>query len=363
MSGGGLDGLRDEVRRIDDEILRLARKRARVAARIGRWKQRHQLPVRDYETEQEVLEVTEERCLRYGLDPEVGRQITRALISGAVRTQEQLRETRHVGSLKKISILGGKGKMGTWLAHYMHSRGHQVTIHDPAGRLRGFRNTGSFERAVSAAEIVLLSVPLRTAPSVYRKIRRLRPSGTIIDLLSLKTPALSEIQASLDEGLSVSSIHPLFGPDVFLLSDRILLICPCGDREADQVARDLFQGTSLEVVTVPVDQHDRAMGIVLGLSHAVNIIFSEALARSGMSGEEVRRVATTTYLKQAGTSSEVARENPRLYHEIQNLNQYTPEVFALFQQAFETFKQAATRKNPAAFIAMMRRGRRFYEGR
>ncbi|MFH0944307.1 MAG: bifunctional chorismate mutase/prephenate dehydrogenase [Planctomycetota bacterium] len=361
MTGGGLDGMRDEVRRIDDEILRLARKRTKVAARIGRWKQRHALPVRDYETEQEVLAATAERCGRLGLDPEVGRQITRALISGAVRAQEQLFETRHEGSLRRISILGGKGRMGSWLAHYMHSRGHRVTIHDPAGRLRGFRNAGTLERAVSSAEIILLSVPLRTAPQVYREIRRLRPRGTIIDLLSLKTPALPEIRNALAEGLSVSSIHPLFGPDVFLLSDRILLICPCGDEEADRVAGDLFQGTSLEVVTVPVEQHDRAMGIVLGLSHAVNIIFSEALARSGMSGEEVRRVATTTYLKQSGTSSEVARENPRLYHEIQNLNQYTPEVFALFQQAFETFKQAATRRNPSSFIAMMRRGRRFFD--
>ena len=356
-----LTAYRDEIRRLDQEILQLARRRTDIAAAIGRHKQQLGLPIRDFETERDVLALTEERCREHGLDPTVGRQITKALISGAVLVQEQLSERRHDGGLKKISILGGRGKMGRWLAHYMHSRGHQVTIHDPAGRLKGFRNTSSFERAVLEAEIVLLSVPLRSAAGVLRRIRRLKPEGTIIDLLSLKTPALEQIQGAISDGLSVSSIHPLFKPDVFLLSDRILLICPCGDDRADAIARELFQGTSLEVVTVKVTEHDRAMGIVLGLSHAVNIIFTEALARSGMSGSEVRRVATTTYLKQARTSSEVAHENPRLYHEIQNLNRYSPEVYALFEQALAAFKTAAARKNPASFVAMMRRGRSFYE--
>jgi len=361
MSPSKVDRYRDEIHRLDQEILRLARRRTDVAAAIGRFKQQHGLPVRDFEAERDVLALTEERCREYGLDPTVGRQITRALISGAVQVQEQLRESRHDGSLQRISILGGKGKMGRWLAHYMHSRGHRVTIHDPAGRLPGFRNTNSFERACRQADIVLLSVPLRTAANVLRRIRRLKPRGTIIDLFSLKTPALDQIQAAISEGLSVSSIHPLFGPDVFLLSDRILLICPCGDEAADRKARELFQGTSLEVVTVKVTEHDRAMGIVLGLTHAVNIVFTEALSRSGMSGREVRRLATTTYLKQARTSSEVAHENPRLYHEIQNLNRYSPEVYALFEQAFAAFQAAAAKRNPSSFVAMMRRGRRFYE--
>lgn len=356
-----LDRLRGEIRSLDDEILRLARKRIRVAERIGRWKLRHGMPVRDFETEREVLALAEQRCHRHGLDPTVGRDITRALISGAVRIQEVLRETRFSGSRQRITILGGKGKMGQWFAHYLHSRGHRVTIHDTAGRLRGFPNTTSFAKAVDEAEIILLAVPLHAAATVLREVRRRGPSGLILDVFSLKTPALEEIHRTREEGLAISSIHPLFGPDVYLLSERILLICSCGDPDADRIATGLFAGTSLEVVEVPVEQHDKAMGIVLGLSHAVNIIFTEALVNSGMSGSDVRRVATTTYLKQARTASEVAHENPRLYHEIQNLNHYSPEVYELFEDAFTTFREASKRSNPAAFVSMMERGRHFFE--
>ena len=123
----------------------------------------------------------------------------------------------------------------------------------------------------------------------------------------------------------------------------------------------LFAGTSLELFDVPVEDHDKAMGIVLGLSHAVSIIFTEALAKSGVRSADLSRVATTTYLKQAGTAAEVARENARLYYDIQHLNRYTPEVHELFRKAFESFRKASLARNPSSFLAMMRRGHAFFE--
>lgn len=361
MSRDDLDKLRGRIRRVDERILKLARERTDLAHKIGEWKLENGIPVRDFETEREVLAITEERCREFGLDPTLGREITRALIGGAVKIQEDLRERRYSGSRQKISIVGGRGKMGRWLSRYLHSRGHRVTIYDKAGGVKGFRNARSLETAVRGADIVVLSVPLHAAAGVYRKVRRLRPAGTVVDLFSLKTPVLDEIRLAMEEGISVTSMHPLFGPDVYLLSDRILLLCPCGDRAADETVSGLFSGTSLERFDVPVEDHDKAMGLVLGLGHAVSIIFTEALARSGMKGSELRRIATTTYRKQVSAAAEVAGENARLYYDIQHLNHCTPDVHELFRKSFEAFRKASLAGNPASFLAMMRRGRAFYE--
>lgn len=361
MSRDDLEKLRGKIRRVDDQILMLTRERIQLAKRVGEWKVEHGIPVRDFETEREVLAVTEERCREFGLDPTLGRQITRALIGGAVKIQEDLRERKYSGTRKKITIVGGRGKMGEWLSRYLYSRGHQVTIFDKAGGLKGFRRSLSLDRAVRNADIIVLSVPLHAAAPIYRQVRKLQPKGTVVDQFSLKTPVLDEIHLAIEQGMSVSSMHPLFGPDVYLLSDRILLLCSCGHCEADEAVSALFSGTSLERVDLPVEEHDKAMGIVLGLSHAVSIIFTEALTRSGMHRDDLRRLATTTYLKQAGTASEVASENARLYYDIQYLNRYTPEVHDLFQKAFEKFRKSSLSQNPASFLAMMRRGKSFFE--
>jgi len=355
------DDLRRQIRDIDQEILRLAARRLDVAKEIGKRKLESGTPVRDYVAEREVLSRFDTLCADLDLDPTMGKAIARALIGGAVRTQEELHESTFEGTKQRISIVGGRGHMGAWLARYLHSRGHRVTIHDPAGRLDGFHNARSLETAVRDAEIVVLAVPLHLAPQVYGTLLDLRPAGVMVDIFSLKSPVLEQIARARDRGLSVTSCHPLFGPDVYLLSEHTLLLCPCGDVSADGAVEALFTGTSLDLVNVPVADHDRMMGIVLGLGHAINIIFTEALARSGMTSEQLDRVATTTYLKQATTAAEVARENPRLYYDIQHLNEHSREIYGLIDGALTAFRGAALHDKPGAFEALMHRGREYFE--
>lgn len=357
-----LDALRRQVREIDREILRLAARRLGVAKEIGKRKLESGAPVRDYVAEREVLSRFDALCADLELDSTMGRAIAMALIGGAVRTQEELHESTFEGTKQRISIVGGRGRMGAWLAHYFHSRGHRVTICDPAGRLEGFHSARSLETAVRDAEIVALAVPLHLAAEVYGTLVDLRPPGVIVDVFSLKSSVLEQIARARDLGMAVTSCHPLFGPDVYLLSDHTLLLCPCGEPSADATVESLFSGTSLDLVNVPVADHDRMMGIVLGLGHAINIIFTEALARSGMTSEQLDRVATTTYLKQANTAAEVARENPRLYYDIQHLNEHSREVYDLIDVALEAFRGAALDDQPTAFEALMRRGKTYFDG-
>ncbi len=360
MSEMELDKLRRRIRRLDGRILELARKRIDLAETIGRWKLAHGVPIRNYEAERDVLELAAERCSDLGLDPTLGRAIARALIGGAVKVQEDLHEQKYDGTKKRISIIGGKGKMGQWVAQYLYSRGHRVTIHDTAGRLRGFHNTSRLDRAVHGAEIIIVAVPLQPAGRIYAEIRAMKPSGTIVDLLSLKSPIMKEIEKALADGLSVTSIHPLFGPDVYLLSDRILLLCRCGSPRADREVADLFEGTSLDTVEMDVAEHDRAMGIVLGLSHAVGFVFTEAMALSGLTKTDLDRVATVTYEKQVRTAEELVGENPRLYYDIQKMNRYSSEVYSLFERALTRFRKASTSRSDRAFLAMIKRGREFF---
>ena len=83
---------------------------------------------------------------------------------------------------------------------------------------------------------------------------------------------------------------------------------------------------------MPVEEHDELMSYVLGLSHAVNIAFFEALRQSGKGYDDLNRAASTTFRRQVETSRDVASENSQLYFEIQHLNPFNKDALEYLQK-------------------------------
>ncbi len=90
----------------------------------------------------------------------------------------------------------------------------------------------------------------------------------IFDLASLKSPLRGGLMALKSHGCRVTSVHPMFGPDTDLLSSRHVIFVDLGHAEALERARDLFRPTMVEQVIMSLDEHDRLIAYVLGLSHA-----------------------------------------------------------------------------------------------
>jgi chorismate mutase/prephenate dehydrogenase len=182
----------------------------------------------------------------------------------------------------------------------------------------------------------------------------------VADIFSLKTPVVPVVREAVASGLRVTSIHPLFGPDAVLLAGRTLLICETGDPAAAREARSFFAPTSLAIRTITLEEHDRAMAVVLGLSHAVNLVFAQALLKTGRSFADLAAVASTTFWKQARTSMEVAAESPGLYHAIQRENRESAKTLPLLLDATREFIDAALAETPDRFVEDMRRARAWF---
>ena len=133
----------------------------------------------------------------------------------------------------------------------------------------------------------------------------------------------------------MTSVHPMFGPDTDLLSGRHVIFIDLGNAAALQEAQDLFAPTMAERVVMGLDEHDRLIAYVLGLSHALNIAFFTALADSGEAAPRLARLSSTTFDSQMDVASRVAAESPELYFEIQSLNQYGEESLLALQQAVD----------------------------
>lgn len=81
--------LRNEINRLNEEILEKIRERVRVALRIGEVKKRHGMPVVDRAREEAVLNHVESLAADLGLNPEGVRRVFREIIDLCVKAEEE----------------------------------------------------------------------------------------------------------------------------------------------------------------------------------------------------------------------------------------------------------------------------------
>jgi chorismate mutase/prephenate dehydrogenase len=337
-------------------------RRIREAEKIGRLKRNRKVPVRDFTVEAQVIERAEKICEKNGIDRNIGRELAKSLIMASISVQTSSDVFVYEGKSKRILIVGGNGKMGRWYANFFSTQGHEVIINDIDAQPSPYKFERDMLKASSQADIVILSTPISATAPILRQLVDGKCSATVLDGCSLKSPLLDVIGAGIRSGMRIASIHPMFGPSTRMLADQNLIVCNCGSMEAVDDATSLFKDTSLNITVLDVSKHDEIMGYALGAAHAVNIIFFDMLADSGLSAVEIRRFASTTLRKQLSTAMDVASENPVLYYEIQNLNKHREQIFSSLRSSLEKVRRASISPSRDDFVGIMRRGMEYFGG-
>ena len=108
-----------------------------------------------------------------------------------------------------------------------------------------------------------------------------------------------------------------------------------------------------------LDEHDRLISYVLGLSHALNIAFFTALSESGEAAPKLARLSSTTFDAQLLVAAAVAQDNPRMYFEIQHLNKFGLEPLDALHESVARIRQVVADGDENAFVSLMRSGREY----
>ena len=355
-----LEQLRDRLTQVDRELISLIAERQRIVAEIGEHKIKTAAPTRDYARERIVLDDARAHAAQLGLDPEVAERIMLELIRTSLTHQERSRvAARNTGAGKRALIIGGSGKMGGWFVRFLASQGYQVEIADPEPASFDFVRIPDWKQSDLKHELIVVATPLGISRQVLLELAQARPEGVIFDLGSLKTPLRDGLNALVDAGCNVTSLHPMFGPDTRLLSERHVVLIDLGSSKASAYARELFDSTMASLVEMSVDEHDRLIAYVLGLSHAVNLAFFTALADSG---EYIRRLMTlssTTFDAQVDVARSVALDNPHLYFEIQSLNEFGTESLHALREATTRIIELVAAGDEDGFVELMLSGREY----
>ncbi len=359
-----LDELRTALTDLDGQLIELVARRQALSEQVAAVKRATGRPTRDFGREREVILRGRTAAGQLGVSPDLAESLLRQLIQSSLATQEQARVAAQAhGSGKRALVIGGHGKMGGWFAEFLASQGFRVAIADPQGGLAGFDTLADWQNDPLDFDLIVLATPLSVTTKLLEFLAQRAPRALIFDLGSLKTPLRAGLEALVKAGCRVTSLHPMFGPDTALLSGRHVIFIDLGNAAALEEAQQLFAPTMAERVVMGLDEHDRLIAFVLGLSHALNIAFFTALADSGEAAPRLARLSSTTFDAQLEVASRVAAESPDLYFEIQSLNDYGAESLLALQQAVERLVAAVKAGDAREFTALMNRGRAYLDVR
>ncbi len=359
-----LEDLRQRLTELDRQLIALVADRKAVSEEVARVKRATGRATRDYEREREVILGVRAAASERGVSPALAEQLLRLLIRSSLTTQEQASVAAHgAGSGRRALVIGGGGKMGGWMAAFLGSQGFAVEVADPQRAPEGVMHVTDWRHTDLRQDVIVLATPLGITDAILRDLALRRPPGLIFDVGSLKSPLRAGLMALKSHGCKVTSVHPMFGPDTELLSGRHVLFVDLGHEGALASARELFAHTMAEQVVTSLDEHDRLIAYVLGLSHALNIAFFTVLADSGEAAPKLARMSSTTFDAQLEVAARVAQDSPELYYEIQSLNDYGAESLEALAQAVERLRTSVLSRDHDTFVALMRHGRDYLEDR
>lgn len=352
--------LRDEIRRLDRELVELTAQRLALAKRVGELKKSVGQPIRNFVVEAEAIRLAREAAQQLGVRPDLAEELLKIEIQESLRVQEKdrLARARPASPAGKALVVGGAGNMGRWFVEFLESKGYEASVADVRGAPAGRPEVKDVPGEAAQFDLILLATPPSATSDVLLSLRG-RTSALILDIASLKAPVVDALRELAASGANVASIHPMWGPKTEILAGRNVAICDFGYSAQADAARKLFEDTAANIVEMTLDEHDRLMSLVLGLPHAANLVFGHALAARGVPFGDIARLGGPTFQKQVRVSAEVASENKDLYFEIQRLNPYTADVLGGLLRSLEEFEAAVADRE--SFRAYMEKAQRFYD--
>jgi len=228
------------------------------------------------------------------------------------------------GKVHKVAIVGGYGKMGRWFARFLLGEGLQVIIAgrdraklDQAARELGCRSA-SVEEAVEQSEAIVISVPIGTFETIVHEMApHISPGQYVFDITSVKQRPV-EIMHKYLSGCRILGTHPMFGPGAESMAGQRFVLTPTNESE-EWVAvqlRDLLEARGARVISMSPPEHDKLMGIVLGLTHFIALVSADTLLSLGKL-KEAGEVSGTSYRLLFTLAEAVVSEDPDFYSSLQ----------------------------------------------
>ena len=250
--------------------------------------------------------------------------------------------------MKEIAVIGAGGRMGSWIIKYfLNNKNVRIKAYDKniysIERQLKIKIELDFNSCVKDSDIVFLCIPLRIIPQMIAECSKImKRNSVLIDISSIKNKSFNSL-TKIQNYISPICIHPMFGPGAS--SDKrlkILFIPVRNHRKEFLFVKQLFQNFEI----LPIEsalKHDHIMGVVLGLTHYMNIIFADVIASQQY--KDLKFYAGNTFRIQCILSESILNDDIELLNSLFIENPFIKKELKNFHKKYLDYYQMINDKN------------------
>ena len=188
---------------------------------------------------------------------------------------------------RKITIVGGRGRMGKFFSTQLTDAGHHVSVLQAS-------DWEYAEELLSHVDLVLVSVPIESTVDVIKRVTKyISPTTALTDLTSIKT---EPVQAMMDNHRgAVLGLHPMFGPNVKSFAGQKVIVCPGRDDDSFKWFLDFMASRGGDLILCSPEEHDQMLIFIQATQHFSRFSLGVFLAQQEIDIERSLLFATASY--------------------------------------------------------------------
>ena len=231
---------------------------------------------------------------------------------------------------KKITILGAGGRMGRWFANYFSAMDFEVTGFDSENEVKGksIIKSDSLIGSILNVDYVMLCTPTKRMPEIIRLIAKEMKRGSYLIEISSQKSKIYAALSKVPSKINPICIHPMFGPGAKNMKSKNIILIPIKDAKSElNITRTLFPQANF--VTIDAMEHDKKIAVILGLTHLINVVFANILAKDDKISL-TEKMSGTTFKAQKIITESILTESPELIDTILSnpeLRRYAEELW------------------------------------
>lgn len=270
---------------------------------------------------------------------------------------------------KNVTIIGGSGGMGKVFARYFKKHGFNVILYArnedilrrEAKELK-VKYLTNLEESVKDADIVMVSIPIRTTPDMIKEVAPyLKDNAILFDISSIKSSVFKVLdEARKQYPINCLSLHPMFGPGIVNMRNYVIIVIKVGGtREYVNLIKELlqiFKSDGLILTETDPILHDKQVALTLGVPHMLNIIFLNLLKNTNFSLGELTKYTGTTFLLQKVFAESIIQREMEMFGEIQIENHEFLYILDLLENLIQEYKTIIYNKDFNEFEKIFTQG-------
>ena len=156
--------------------------------------------------------------------------------------------------------------------------------------------------------------PQKKTPEIVRLVsKEMKRDSYLIDISSQKTKTAAAL-LKMPKKINPICMHPMFGPGTKKIDGKNIIIVPIKDAKKElATTKQLFPKANF--VTIDATEHDKKIAVILGLTHLINIVFANILAKD----DKIlltEKMAGSTFRAQKIITESILTESPELIETI-----------------------------------------------